>query len=108
MRSVSSLYVVFCFVALAVAACSLHSKEPVTAPVPESKLSTEMAKQAQAQFVRGRFKRALELYSDAFDKYHHSLGLRRGYVKMGEQIKSIADTAYQKGDFEEAGIDYSI
>jgi tetratricopeptide (TPR) repeat protein len=108
MRSVSSLYFLFCLVALAMAACSLHSNGPGTAPVPEPKLSTEMAKQAQAQFVRGRFKRALELYSDAFDKYHHPLGLRRGYVKMGEQIKSIADTDYQKGDVEEAGIDYSI
>lgn len=105
MRSFRSILVAFCFVALALAACSFHSKGPGT--TPETKFITETAKQAQAQFSLGRFKRALELYSNAFDKYHHP-GLRRGYARMGEQIRSAADTAYQRGEVAEAGIDYSI
>ena len=105
MRSFRSLLVAFCFVALAVAACSFHSKGPGTGP--EARFVTETAKQAQAQFALGRFKHALELYSNAFDKYHHQ-GLRRGYARLGEQIRSAADTAYQAGEVAEAGSDYSI
>lgn len=105
MRSFRSLLVAFCFVALAVTACSFHSKGPGTSP--EAGFITETAKQAQAQFSLGRFKRALELYSNAFDKYHHP-GLRRGYARMGEQIRRAADTAYQRGEVAEAGIDYNI
>ncbi len=106
MHSFRSPYFAFCFVTLAVVACSPHFKGPETAP--EASFIAETAKQAQAQFALGRFKRALELYSNAFDKYHHSPGLRRGYKKLGEQIKSIADTAYQSGEVAKAGIDYSI
>lgn len=105
MRPFRSVLVAFCFVAFAVTACSFHSKGPATAP--EARLITETAKQAQAQFALGRYKRALEIYSNAFDKFHQP-GLRRGYARMGEQIRSAADTAYQTGEVAEAGIDYGI
>ena len=107
MRSFSSLLVAFCFVALAVAACSSHSRGPGAGTSPEARFITETAKQAQAQFALGRFKRALEIYSNAVDKYHHP-ELRRGYARLGEQIRSAADAAYQTGAVAEAGIDYSI
>jgi len=105
MRFCRLLLIAFCFLALAIAACSFHSKGQGTAP--ESRFITETAKQAQVQFALGRYKRALELYSNAFDKNYHP-GLRRGYAKLGEQIKSTADTAYQSGNVAEAGVDYSI
>ncbi|HYA86520.1 MAG TPA: hypothetical protein VEI57_05615, partial [Nitrospirota bacterium] len=97
------------------AACSLHSKGPGTEPAPgkepstvsEARFINETANQAQAQFALGRYKRALELYANAFEKNHHA-GLRRGYARLGEQIKSAADTTYQTGNVAKAGIDYSI
>lgn len=119
MNSFRSLHVAFCFFTLAVAACSLHSKGPGTEPgtatkesvatktALEARFITETAKHAQTQFVAGRFKRALELYSNAFEKNHHP-GLRSGYARLGEQIKSNADTAYQTGNVAKAGISYSI
>ncbi|HYA85798.1 MAG TPA: hypothetical protein VEI57_01880 [Nitrospirota bacterium] len=106
MRSFRSIHFAFCFVALAVAACSLHSKG--TGTESDVKFIAETANQAQAQFALGKLKHALELYASAFDKYHHPPGLRRGYVKLGEQIKNNADTAYKSGDVATAGIDYSI
>ena len=103
MRSFRSLLMAFCFIAFAMSACSFHSKGPGTAP--EARFLTETTKQAQAQFALGRFKRALEIYSNAFDKFHYQ-GLRRGYARMGEQIKSAADRAYQTGEVAEAGLAY--
>ena len=107
MLSLRSLSVAFGFVALALTACSFHPKGPGPGPAPEEKFIAETAKQAQSQFALGRFKRALEVYSNAFDKYHYA-GLRRGYARMGEQIISAADTAYNRGEVAEAGIDYHI
>jgi tetratricopeptide (TPR) repeat protein len=111
MNSFRSLHVAFCFIALTVGACSLHSKGPGTGTEPETaseeRFITETAKHAQAQFARGRFKRALELYSKAFEKHHHP-GLRSGYARLGEQIKSAADTAYQTGNVAKAGSNYNI
>ena len=106
MPSFRSPHLAFCFVALAVVACSLHSKGPETSP--ETSSIAETLKQAQAQFALGRFKHALELFSNAYDKYHHPPGLRRSYIKMGEEIKSTADSAYQSGEVAKAGIDYNI
>jgi tetratricopeptide (TPR) repeat protein len=105
MRSFRSPLVALCLVVLAIAACTFHPTGPRTEH--EERFISETAKQAQAQFALGRFKRALELYSSVFDKHHHP-GLRRGYARLGEQIRSAADTAYQRGQIAEAGIDYSI
>ena len=105
MRFFRLLLVAVCLVVLAMAACSFHPKGTRTAP--EEHFISDTAKLPQNQFVRGRFKRALQLYSNAFYRHHHP-GLRRGYARLGEQIRSAADTAYQRGQIAEAGIDYSI
>jgi tetratricopeptide (TPR) repeat protein len=105
MRAYRSLLAAFCLAALAMAACSFHPKGWTL--VPEERFISETAQQAQAQFALGRFKRALQIYSTAFDKHHHP-GLRRGYARLGEQIRSAADMAYQRGRIAEAGIDYSV
>jgi tetratricopeptide (TPR) repeat protein len=105
MRFFRSMSAALCFVALGLAACSFHPKGPRTAP--DAQFVRETATQAQAQFALGRFKRALQVYSNAFDKHHHP-GLRRGYAQMGEQIRSAADAAYLRGQIAEAGIDYNI
>ncbi len=98
----------FCLIALAVLAssCSIHLKG-LGPTGQETRFVTETAKHAQEQFALGKFKRALELYSNAFDKYHYP-GLRRSYAKLGEQIIYAADAAYQRGDFAEAGSDYRV
>ena len=115
MNSLKSLHVALLFITLIVAACSLHSKGPETASkesvatdtASEARFTTETAKHAQTLFAAGRFKRALELYSNAYEKCHYP-GLRSGYARLGEQIKSAADTAYQTGNVPKAGINYSI
>jgi tetratricopeptide (TPR) repeat protein len=107
MRPLISLLAAFCLAAVAVlTSCSIHSKWPGPTG-QETRFVAETAKHAQGQFALGRFKRALELYSTAYDKYHYP-GLRRGYARLGEQIRNAADAAYQRGDFAEAGSDYGV
>ncbi len=94
-------------IALAVlpaASCSLHLRGAGAAG-RETKFIAEIAKQAQEQVALGKYKRALEIYSHAYDKYHLR-GLRQGYARLGEQIMDISDTAYQRKDFAEAGSSY--
>jgi len=71
----------------------------------DAKIASETAKQAQEQFALGRYKKALEIYSAAYDKYHDA-GLRRGYIRLGEQTKAAADTWFQAENFGEAGSAY--
>ncbi len=71
----------------------------------EARIVSEISKQAQEQFVLGRFKKAFEIYSAAYDKYHDA-GLRRGYARLGEQTKAAADAWFQMGNFGEAGSAY--
>jgi tetratricopeptide (TPR) repeat protein len=71
----------------------------------EARITSETSKQAQEQFALGRYKKALEIYSAAYDKYHDA-GLRRGYARLGEQTKSAADTWFQTGNFGDAGSAY--
>jgi tetratricopeptide (TPR) repeat protein len=71
----------------------------------EARIVTETSKQAQAQFALGRYKKAFEIYSAAYDK-HHDADLRRGYAKLGEQTKAAADEWFQMGNFGEAGSAY--
>jgi tetratricopeptide (TPR) repeat protein len=65
----------------------------------------DTAKQAQADIALGEYKKALDLYSNAYDRYHYP-GMRSGYARAAEQIRSTADAAYQKKDFVEAGSIY--
>jgi len=83
--------------------CSFLSREVLGER--DASISSETAKQAQEQFALGRYKKALEIYSAAYDKYHDA-GLRRGYARLGEQTKAVADTWFQAGNFGEAGSAY--
>jgi tetratricopeptide (TPR) repeat protein len=109
MRNVNaSLAAILCIVlALPAASCSIHFRGAAGQSGRDSKLITETSKQAQEQAALGKYRRALEIYSDAYDK-HHLRGLRQGYARMGEQIVLASDTAYQKKDFAEAGSAYRI
>ncbi len=71
----------------------------------EARIVSETSKQAQEQFALGRYKKAFEIYSAAYDKYHDS-GLRRGYIRLGEQTKAAADVWFQMRNFGEAGSVY--
>jgi tetratricopeptide (TPR) repeat protein len=62
----------------------------------------DTAKQAQADVAGGEYKRALELYSSAYEK-NHTPKMRVNYGATGEQIRKIADQAYQRREFAEAG-----
>ncbi len=103
MRIVQSFFAVLICVAMAFTAtsCSIHFRGSGQ-PGRDSKLVTETFRQAQEQAALGKYRRALEIYSNAYDR-HHLKGLKQGYARMGEQVVNAADTAYQKNEFAEAG-----
>jgi len=74
---------------------------------PEGKITSETARQAQEQFSLGKYQKALEIFSNAYDRYHLP-GLRHGYSRIGEQIRAAADNAYELRNFAEAGGTYRI
>jgi len=91
------------------AACSVPSRiaAPAVPAGPDLNIVADTNRLAQEQFALGRFKKSLDIYAHAYDTYHHK-GLRRGYAKLGEQIRSAADTAYLRKNYSEAGSTYRI
>ena len=73
---------------------------------PAQKAIDDTARQAQAEFAGGEYKRALELYSSAYE-INHTPEMRDNYTATGEQIRKTADLAYQRRDFAEAGNIYN-
>jgi tetratricopeptide (TPR) repeat protein len=115
MRAFSPLALtMFCICLIAFApSCSINRalKEPAGTEkkaVPDDtaeraqKAVDDTARQAQADVAGGEYKRALELYSSAYEKYH-TPKMRVNYSATGEQIRKNADLAYQRRDFAEAG-----
>jgi len=88
---------------LLLSSCSIFPWEKTREREPG--VVSETARQAQQQFALGRYDKALEIYSSAYDK-HHDAELRRGYAKIGEQIRAAADASYRGGNFAEAGTAY--
>jgi len=66
----------------------------------------DIAKQAQADIAGGEYKRALELYSSAYE-INHTPEMRANYTATGEQLRKTADLEYQKKNFAEAGTIYN-
>jgi tetratricopeptide (TPR) repeat protein len=111
MRTSGTWLSVLCCTALTAlaAACSVPSRSaaPAVSAGPDLNIVAETSRLAQEQFALGRFKKSLEIYTQAYDTYHHK-GLRRGYAKLGEQIRTAADEAYQRKNYSEAGSTYRI
>jgi tetratricopeptide (TPR) repeat protein len=72
----------------------------------EHKVITDTTRQTQATIALGEYKKALELCSNSYDRYHYP-GLRSSYARTAEQIRNTADSAYQRKDFAEAGSIYN-
>jgi tetratricopeptide (TPR) repeat protein len=107
MRNVTTSTWILLLACLVVFTPSCSFIRRVTAPPgQEHKVIDDTAKQAQAKIAAGDYKKALELYSNAYDKYHYS-GMRSSYARTTEQIRNAADAAYQKKDFAEAGNIYN-
>jgi tetratricopeptide (TPR) repeat protein len=114
MTSLSCMLLCACLVVFA-PACSLirwpgpaqDQKVVDNTAKQEQKVIADTARQAQANIALGEYRKALELYSNAYDRYHYS-GMRGNYAKTAEQIRNTADTAFQKKDFAEAGSMYNI
>ena len=99
-RSLTFTTLCACLIALT-PSCSFIYR--ITAPAGhEKKLVEDTAKQAQTHITLGEYKKALELYSSVYDKYHYP-DMRGSYAGAGEQIRKTADATYQKKDFAEAG-----
>ncbi len=108
MRSVQRpLAALICIVlALPVSSCSIHFRGAGQSG-RDTRLIADTFRQAQEQVSLGKYRRALEIYSNAYDR-HHLRDLRQGYARMGEQVVMAADTAYETKDFAEAGSVYRV
>ncbi|HEX9021550.1 MAG TPA: hypothetical protein VF903_09835 [Nitrospirota bacterium] len=99
---------VVCCAGLTVSTASCAFIQRVAVPAEhERKIAEETANQTQAFMTAGEYKKALDLYSSAYDKYHYR-GMRGGYARTGEQIRNAADAAYQRRNFAEAGNIYTV
>ena len=108
MRNAGTWFSVLCCSAISVFAVSCSVPSRNAAPVgPEKQIVAETSRLAEEQFTLGRFKKSLEIYAQAYDKYHLK-GLRRGYLRLSERIRNAADAAYQRKDFAEAGSNYHL
>jgi tetratricopeptide (TPR) repeat protein len=108
MRTMTSLSCLLLCTCLAVITPSCSYLQKTTSPPgQEHKVVADTAKQAQANIALGEYKKALDLYSNAYDRYHYT-GMRSNYARTAEQIRTTADTAYQKKDFAEAGSIYKM
>ncbi len=106
MRRFDALRTVSFFLALAAIASSC-STLPKAGGLADARLVVDTTRQAQEQFALGRYRRALDIFSNAYDKNHHR-GLRQGYARLGEQIRAAADRAYESNEFADAGYAYRI
>lgn len=103
-RSLTLTALCACLIVLT-SSCSFFHR--ITAPAGhEKKLGEDTARQAQAHLALGEYKKALDLYSGVYDKYHYT-DMRSGYARTGDQIRKSADAAYQRKDFAEAGSLYN-
>ena len=73
---------------------------------PTQKTVDDTARQAQTDIAGGEYKRALALYSSAYEN-NHTPEMRDKYTATGEHIRKTADLAYQRKDFVEAGTIYN-
>lgn len=69
----------------------------------DGKIAADTAKRSQEQVSLGNYKKALDIYARAYDR-HHSASLRQGFSRLGEQLSSASDKAYQEARYAEAGI----
>ncbi len=108
MRGIPSIPAALICMLLAVSAssCAFHFQGGQSSG-RDSRLIAETARLAHEQAALGKYRNALEIYSNAYDR-NHLRGVRQGYSRMGEQIVIAADAAYQKKDFAEAGSIYRV
>ena len=66
------------------------------------------AGQAQTELEAGRFQRAIDICDQIYKKYPQDPAVRNGYIRTLESIKSSGDRAFERNDFEMAGIIYEI
>jgi tetratricopeptide (TPR) repeat protein len=69
----------------------------------DNRIATDTAKQAQEQVALGKYQRALDIYSRAYDR-HHLPGVKKGYARLGEQLHAASDKAFRDKNYSEAGI----
>ena len=63
----------------------------------------ETVNKAQAQLARGEYRNALALYAAADDKFGQDAILRHQYIRTGDRIRSVADSAFHREGFSRAG-----
>src|SRR3990172_3858167 len=105
MRNATSMTVTVLCACLIVFSPSCSYLRRVTAPALQEqkvKVIDETTRQAKANIAKGEYKKALDLYSNAYDRYHYP-GMRGSYAKTAEQVLYAAHIAFQKKDFAEAG-----
>lgn len=96
------LFLLLLVTALGQASCSLFPYGIAQAG-RDDRIAADTSKQAQEQVLLGNYKRALELYARAYDRYHLP-ALRQGFSRLGEQLRAASDKAHQDARFAESGI----
>lgn len=110
MKSGTFLLICVALVAFSSSCASIHKgadykkAEPASAGVNSI---DDIIRLAQEQVAHGEYKKALGIYSAAYDKYHQPI-LRYHYAGTGEQIRNAADAAYQRKAFADAGSIYLV
>jgi len=76
----------------------------------EKKIKTSrcllIEEQLSSYLKSGDFRKAIELCRESYQKYPQDPGVRSGYIKTLESIKSSGDRAFEKKDFALAGCAY--
>jgi tetratricopeptide (TPR) repeat protein len=108
MRNNTSLTFVLLLAGLVLFApsCAYTTRRVTSSAGQANKVIDDTAGQAQANIADGAYKKALERYSAAYEK-NHSPEIRDNYAVAGEQIWKIAESAYQRKAFAEAGAVYN-
>jgi tetratricopeptide (TPR) repeat protein len=84
-----------------------------SAPVKDSSQtsiqgSAQAANPAKEHMEAGEYRKAIEVYDIEYRKCPHDQALVGEYVKSIENIKSVADKAFDKEDFASAGRNYDV
>lgn len=111
MKSGTFLLICVALVAFSSSCASIHKgAEPQKGAEPAGPGVTsieDIIRLAQEQVAHGEYKKALAIYSTAYDKYHHPR-LQYRYAGAGEHIRTAADAAYQRKAFADAGSLYLV
>jgi tetratricopeptide (TPR) repeat protein len=96
-------------------AANLAKKHSFKTPTPVKdssqtsiQASAQVANVAKKHMETGEYQKTIDVYDVEYRKHPHDQALVGEYVKSIENIKSVADKAFDKEDFASAGRNYDV